>query len=71
MKPDEAQHLQDEKNLPNITETILFPDGTTSDGFSKAPPKRNGGLAIKITPKKLNTNSTSISIKAELSSFME
>lgn len=44
-----------DKKPPYATDCILSLDVTPSDRSPSAPPKRNGGLAIKITPKKLQT----------------
>lgn len=43
--------------LPYVTDCILSSGNTTSDGSPSGIPKRNCGLAINITPKKLQTNS--------------
>lgn len=40
---------------PYATDCILCPCVTVSDKSPPEPPKRNCGLAIKITPKKLQT----------------
>jgi hypothetical protein len=45
-----------EEMPPYVTDCNLSSGNTTSDGSPLGIPKRNCGLAIKITPKKLHTN---------------
>jgi hypothetical protein len=47
-----------EEWLPDVTDIILCACVTPSNGLKGVPPKKNRGLAIKITPKKLKTDTS-------------
>jgi len=43
---------------PDVTDIILCAGVTPLNGLIGVPPKRNRGLAIKITPRKLQTDTS-------------
>jgi hypothetical protein len=60
---------QDEKNIcernrmPDVTDILLCSGETTSNRSVGRPPKRALGLAIRMTPEKLHTDASSITVE--------